>query len=898
MVEKGAQYSYCTRWSVIVSHCDIRIGYQPNRLITLAKVERRRNPNLHLSARKEGSPELQPQGAAQGNTSRVAPFPISNHGWVPPSTRGRRVEQPVLDVNLIRRRIQGILNKLTPDNFDRLANQLVHVGIKNKEILSIVIKLIYDKATSETKYCSLYARLCGRLSEDAPKFDEKSDSNSFRKLLLHICENEFHSRTKASSAFDSMAGDLTAEEEEARTLAKRRVLGNIKFIGELGKLKILDNKILYDCIKMLVVKGKPDLVELSEQLECLCELMKTCGRQIDTDKASDWMDDCFKYMEKKMKNKKLPPRTRFMLQNIIEVRQNKWVPRKCMTENGPKSISEIRQEAGMRPSRILQKGLHDGRESRPQPDIFSQRRTDFDPYFHMHEIYFRRDPGHGNHDISNMMQNPRFHPSVVAENFYMDPSYPGGFPPFNNPMANHNHNAFMNAQKQNQLHRPPQPQITLVSADDIRPSKPLQKEFRLENDANISLRPSDNSMLVSLASSQKNQRKTATQPNKVGPLISLSKLNLTPEKPRSKKSGKSAVLSREDYRNKVMQLIQLRKFYTACDIRYIDLLISCILEYGRDKDVAERKRLMQLVVHLSNEGLISKEDFFKAIKQYLQNIQKNDDEANTVKDSAADYIGELMFLKWLGTSESLKQIAEITHVSFVIAIFKWLERRVNKDYVVEIYEDSKIDLLLLIPDPDNRTMDHLMELLQEKDLGYLYPLQKVEMELLQKIREDPNSTVVFRWIKQTVDPSLYTSDDFVLGLSTCILKYVTENSTLPKNYDKSVQPEKPLVEKEKELMQGLKGLLHQFVHDKINLQMIVIYALQVFCYSRTFPKDLMQRMFNILYEEELCEEEAFLKWKEDLNDKYPGKGEALFKVNQWLTWLETAESEDSASDSD
>ena len=40
----------------------------------------------------------------------------------------------------------------------------------------------------------------------------------------------------------------------------------------------------------------------------------------------------------------------------------------------------------------------------------------------------------------------------------------------------------------------------------------------------------------------------------------------------------------------------------------------------------------------------------------------------------------------------------------------------------------------------------------------------------------------------------------------------------------------------------------------------------------------MQRMFNIFYEEELCEEEAFLKWKEDLNDKYPGKGESLFKV--------------------
>lgn len=93
------------------------------------------------------------------------------------------------------------------------------------------------------------------------------------------------------------------------------------------------------------------------------------------------MDDCFKYMDRKMKNKKLPPRTRFMLQDIIEFRQNKvlcsycmiyngtmirsfkhslirlhlqWVPRRSMVENGPKSINEIRQEAGMRVRSIPQ----------------------------------------------------------------------------------------------------------------------------------------------------------------------------------------------------------------------------------------------------------------------------------------------------------------------------------------------------------------------------------------------------------------------------------------------------------------------------------------------------------------------------------------------------------------
>jgi hypothetical protein len=37
-------------------------------------------------------------------------------------------------------------------------------------------------------------------------------------------------------------------------------------------------------------------------------------------------------------------------------------------------------------------------------------------------------------------------------------------------------------------------------------------------------------------------------------------------------------------------------------------------------------------------------------------------------------------------------------------------------------------------------------------------------------------------------------------------------------------------------------------------------------------------MFMLLYDMETVEEEAFVKWKENVNDDYPGKGRALFQV--------------------
>jgi hypothetical protein len=43
---------------------------------------------------------------------------------------------------------------------------------------------------------------------------------------------------------------------------------------------------------------------------------------------------------------------------------------------------------------------------------------------------------------------------------------------------------------------------------------------------------------------------------------------------------------------------------------------------------------------------------------------------------------------------------------------------------------------------------------------------------------------------------------------------------------------------------------------------------------------MLLRWFVNLYDLEIVEEDAFLKWKEDITDAYPGKGKALFQVSK------------------
>lgn len=88
------------------------------------------------------------------------------------------------------------------------------------------------------------------------------------KLLLSFLTQQPEERTR-----------LHDELEEAKDKARRRSIGNIKFIGELFKLKMLTEAIMHDCVVKLLKNHD------EESLECLCRLLTTIGKDLDFEKA-------------------------------------------------------------------------------------------------------------------------------------------------------------------------------------------------------------------------------------------------------------------------------------------------------------------------------------------------------------------------------------------------------------------------------------------------------------------------------------------------------------------------------------------------------------------------------------------------------------------------------------
>ncbi len=64
--------------------------------------------------------------------------------------------------NDVFRRCRALLNKLTPEKFDKLADDLANpsFGIDSPHLLKGVILLIFDKALAEPNYCSLCKFSC------------------------------------------------------------------------------------------------------------------------------------------------------------------------------------------------------------------------------------------------------------------------------------------------------------------------------------------------------------------------------------------------------------------------------------------------------------------------------------------------------------------------------------------------------------------------------------------------------------------------------------------------------------------------------------------------------------------------------------------------------------------
>ncbi|XP_033168040.1 eukaryotic translation initiation factor 4 gamma 3 isoform X3 [Drosophila mauritiana] len=268
------------------------------------------------------------------------------------------------------RRVRGILNKLTPERFDTLVEEIIKLKIDTPDKVDEVIVLVFEKAIDEPNFSVSYARLCQRLAAEVKVIDErmeseiKSNSAHFRNALLDKTEQEFTQNVSQSTAKEKKLqpivdkikkctdanekAELEAFLEEEERKIRRRSGGTVRFIGELFKISMLTGKIIYSCIDTLLNPHSEDM------LECLCKLLTTVGAKFEkTPVNSKEPSRCYS-LEKSITRMqaiasktdkdggKVSSRVRFMLQDVIDLRKNKW---QTSRNEAPKTMGQIEKEA-------------------------------------------------------------------------------------------------------------------------------------------------------------------------------------------------------------------------------------------------------------------------------------------------------------------------------------------------------------------------------------------------------------------------------------------------------------------------------------------------------------------------------------------------------------------------
>ncbi|XP_034938150.1 eukaryotic translation initiation factor 4 gamma 3-like isoform X2 [Chelonus insularis] len=275
----------------------------------------------------------------------------TENAWRPTHLKPQNQEEENQKIQTLYKKVRSILNKLTPQKFTTLVNQMKELNIDTQEKLDGVIKLVFEKAIDEPNFSEAYALMCSELSNtttlSATEQDKKEKNAAFRKTLLIRCQTEFEKNAvdeeerakKLKEIDDCTEPDKKKElqmllEEEDRRIRLKSV-GNIRFIGELYKLRMLKPDIMDQCIQRLLRSID------EENLECLCKLLSTIGKIYE---KKNNLSDYFKKLEELVstKNRKINSRVRFMIQDVIDLRLNNWIPRR--EENNPKTIDQIQKE--------------------------------------------------------------------------------------------------------------------------------------------------------------------------------------------------------------------------------------------------------------------------------------------------------------------------------------------------------------------------------------------------------------------------------------------------------------------------------------------------------------------------------------------------------------------------
>ena len=250
----------------------------------------------------------------------------------------------------IKKDLRNLLNILTHDNYKEIKEEILKLIKDSVENQEKFLDVLFQKAVLEKAYAKLYSKLVKELDKDLPQKSKKeketeTDNNKkdgkkvikkehseMRSRLIDKCKKIF--QLDKNEQFDQYIKEK--DPEERRIKLKKFMLGNVNFITELMKIKILSKKVGPDCIQNLYdryQKGNQDKTLKELTIEAIIIFSENFGRIVyeekkmkESDKQffNKSLDDIFQKLQKIMDEPNLVGYIKYNIYNLLEKRKNNF----------------------------------------------------------------------------------------------------------------------------------------------------------------------------------------------------------------------------------------------------------------------------------------------------------------------------------------------------------------------------------------------------------------------------------------------------------------------------------------------------------------------------------------------------------------------------------------------
>uniref|UniRef100_A0A8C5JEA4 Eukaryotic translation initiation factor 4 gamma 3 n=1 Tax=Junco hyemalis TaxID=40217 RepID=A0A8C5JEA4_JUNHY len=834
----------------------------------------------------------------------------AENAWKPSLKRENQTEDPEnVKTQELFRKVRSILNKLTPQMFNQLMKQVTDLTVDTEERLKGVIDLVFEKAIDEPSFSVAYANMCRCLvTLKVPMADKPGSTVNFRKLLLNRCQKEFEKDKADDDVFEKKQKELEAattpeektrlhdELEEAKDKARRRSIGNIKFIGELFKLKMLTEAIMHDCVVKLLKNHD------EESLECLCRLLTTIGKDLDFEKAKPRMDQYFNQMEKIVKERKTSSRIRFMLQDVIDLRLCNWVSRRA--DQGPKTIEQIHKEAKIEEQEEQRKVQQLMTKDKRRPGV---PRVD--------EGGWNTVQGAKNSRVLDPTKFLKITKPTIDEKIQLVPKAQLGS------WGKGSSGGAKASEMGNSGVPLLTPELDFVFSSGSRGSTGREKNDKALPPSlarpNTFLRGSSSKELLLDNQAQEEQRREMLETVKqLTGAMEMDRNSTEAERSKAKEPAKPEVppapvqekpsLSEEEIERKCKSIIDeflhINDFKEAMQCveelsaqSLLPVFVRVGVESTLERSQITRDHMGQLLHQLVHSGKLSKQEFFKG---FSETLEMADDMAIDIPHIWL-YLAELVtpMLKEGGISmreliqEFSKPLLPVGRAGVLLAeILHLLCKQMSHKKVGALWRESGLSWKDYLPEGEDVhtfLMEQKLEFtesdcsspseaLSEKELS----AEELNKQLEKLIVEDKaNDEQIFDWVEANLDESQMSSPTFLRALMTAVCKAAIIADSSSFRVDTAV------------IKQRVPILL-KYLDSDTEKELQALYALQASIVKLDQPPNLLRMFFDCLYDEEVISEDAFYKWESSKDPaEQNGKGVALKSVTAFFTWLREAEEE-------